>query len=183
MTSKVWLAISAGVLIGAAGPAPAVAQARAGQEAAVARPVLLERLLACRPILAEAERLACFDSAAAAFETAEAAGEVTVVDQAQARQTRQRLFGLDLDSVNLFGNLRNDDPVEAIETSIVSARQNHREEWTFVLADGSTWQQIDDTRLTSRAQPGTPVRIRQAALGSYLLSVNGARSLRVRRER
>jgi hypothetical protein len=147
------------------------------------RPALLESLLACRAIPAETERLACFDRAAAAFETAEAAGEVTVVDQAQARQTRQRLFGLDLDTVNLFGNLRDDTPVEAIETTIVNARQNHREEWTFELADGSTWLQIDDSRLNISVRPGASVRIRQAALGSYLLSVNGARSLRVRRER
>jgi len=153
------------------------------QEAAGTRPALLEALLACRGIAAQSERLACFDRTAAAFETAEVAGEVTVVDQAQARQTRQRLFGLDLDTVRLFGNLRNDSPVEAIETTLVSARQNHREAWTFVLADGSTWLQIDDTRLNISVRPGAMIRIRQAAMGSYLLSVNGARSLRVSRER
>jgi hypothetical protein len=147
------------------------------------RPALLESLLACRAITPEVDRLACFDRAVAAFETAEAAGEVTVVDQAQARRTRQRLFGLDLDTVNLFGALRDDAPVGAIETTLVSARQNHREEWTFNLADGSTWLQIDDTRLNIAVRPGASVRIRRAALGSYLLSVNGARSLRVRRER
>jgi hypothetical protein len=183
MTATHWLAISAAALALSTASGPAHAEARSGQDAATQRPALLERLLACRSIAAEAERLACFDTAAAAFETAEAAGEVTVVDQAQARQTRQRLFGLDLDTVNLFGNLRNDNPVEAVETTVVSARQNHRDEWTFVLADGSTWQQVDSTRLTVRVQPGAPVQIRQAALGSYLLSVSGARSLRVRRER
>ncbi|WP_051651088.1 hypothetical protein [Brevundimonas bacteroides] len=153
------------------------------QDGTVQRPALIETLLACRSVVGEAQRLVCFDRAAAAFETAEAAGEVTVVDQAQARQTRQRLFGLDLDAVNIFGNLRDDTPVEAIETTLVGARQNHRDQWTFELADGSTWLQIDTNRLMTRAEPGAPVRIRQAALGSYMLSISGARSLRVRRER
>lgn len=160
-----------------------VSGAARAQDGAGQRPPLLESLLACRGITAEAERLACFDRAAAAFETAEASGEVTVVDQAQARRTRQRLFGLDLDTVRLFGNLRNDAPVEAIETTLVRARQDGRGVWTFVLADGSTWLQVDAERLTARTTAGAPVRIRQAAMGSYLLSVNGARSLRVRRER
>jgi hypothetical protein len=159
-----------------------LAGAAAAQDAAQ-RPALLESLLACRSITLEAERLACFDRTSAAFETAEAAGEVTVVDQAGARETRQRLFGLDLDRVNLFGNLRDDTPIESIETTLVSARQNHQDSWTFVLADGSTWQQIDQTRLNIRVQPGAAIRIRQGAIGSYLLSVNNARSLRVRRER
>ena len=153
------------------------------QDANPARPALLEGLLACRAITATDARLACFDAAAAAFDTAEQQGEVTVIDRVQARETRTRLFGLDLDSANLFGRLRQDDPVEAIETTLTSGRQDGRGQWTFVLADGSTWHQIDNERVTSRVAPGVSVRIRQGAIGSYLLSVNGARSVRARRER
>lgn len=153
------------------------------QQAASARPALLEGLLACRAVAAEGERLACFDRAAAAFDTAEREGEVTVVDRAQATETRRRLFGLDLDTANLFGGLRQDAPVQSIETTLVSARQDGRGVWRFVLADGATWLQIDNERLTARATPGSAVRIRQGAMGSYLLSVNGSRSVRARRER
>lgn len=153
------------------------------QEAPAARPALLEGLLACRSITATEARLACFDAAAAAFDTAEQQGEVTVIDRAQARETRTRLFGLDLDTANLFGRLRQDDPVEAIETTLTSGRQDGRGQWTFVLADGSVWRQIDGEHVTSRVAPGVPVRVRQGAVGSYLLSVNGSRSVRARRER
>lgn len=152
------------------------------QEANPGRAPLLEALLACRAITATDARLACFDSAAAAFDTAEQQGEVTVIDRVQARETRTRLFGLDLGSANLFGRLRQDDPVEAIETTLASARQDGRGQWTFVLADGSVWRQIDNERVTSRTSAGASVRIRQAAMGSYLLSVGGARSVRARRE-
>ena len=148
-----------------------------------ARPALLEGLLACRQIAETGARLSCFDAAAAAFEMAEQQGEVTVIDRVQARETRARLFGLDLDSANLFGRLRQDDPVDAIETTLVSARQDGRGQWTLILADGSTWRQIDDERITGRTGAGAAVRIRQGAMGSYLLSVAGSRSVRVRRER
>ena len=150
-------------------PATVLAQA-----ATPARPALLEGLLACRAITATDARLACFDAAAAAFDTAEQQGEVTVIDRVQARETRTRLFGLDLDTANLFGRLRQDDPVDAIETTLTSGRQDGRGQWTFVLADGSVWKQIDMEQVTARVGPGASVRIRQAAMGSYLLSVGGA---------
>ena len=153
------------------------------QDGNPARPALLEALLACRSVTTTEARLACFDTAAAAFDTAEQQGEVTVIDRVQARETRTRLFGLDLDTANLFGRLRQDDPIDAIETTLASGRQDGRGQWTFVLADGSIWRQIDMERVTSRVAPGASVRIRQGAVGSYLLSVGGARSVRARRER
>lgn len=146
------------------------------------RPALLDTLLSCRALDEAEARLACFDSAAAAFETAERQGEVAVVDRAQARETRTRLFGFNLNTANLFSGLRQDDPIEAVETVLTSARQDQDGKWIFVLEQGATWRQIDSERLTPRPRPGASVRVRQAALGSYMLSVGGARSLRVRRE-
>lgn len=172
-----FLSATAGALALALSPAQASAQD------APVRPALLQGLLDCRRLAGETERLACFDAAAAAFDQAEQQGEVAVIDQAQARETRARLFGLDLDRANLFGRLRQDAPIEAIETTLTSARQDGRGAWTFTLADGSTWRQIDQERISARVAPGAPVRIREAALGSYLLSVSGARSVRARRER
>jgi hypothetical protein len=155
----------------------------AAAQDAGSRPALLENLLTCRAMTAAEARLACFDRAAAAFDEAEQQGEVTVIDRARARETRTRLFGLDLDTAAVFGRLRQDDPVEAIETTLTSARPDGRGQWTFNLADGSTWRQIDMERITTRPAPGVSVRIRQGAVGSYLLSIGGARSVRARRER
>ncbi len=146
------------------------------------RAPLLDDLLSCRIVTDSGERLACFDRATAAFATAESEGQVTVVDQAQAQRTRQRLFGLDLGSANIFGGLRFEGPVEAIQTTLQSARQDQNGRWIFTLADGSVWRQIDTERLNTRPAPGAAVRVRQAAIGSYMLSVGGARSVRARRE-
>jgi hypothetical protein len=149
---------------------------------AIARPALLESLLACRSITASDARLACFDQASEAFDVAERQGEVTVVDQAQAQETQTRLFGLNLNGANLWGRLRQDTPVESIETTLVRASTDANGKAVLVLADGSTWRQVDSERINARLREGASVRIRQAAIGSYLLSVNGARSVRARRE-
>ncbi|MFC5342610.1 hypothetical protein ACETK8_05635 [Brevundimonas staleyi] len=138
--------------------------------------------MACRQIAAPEARLACFDAAAGAFETAQQQGEVTVIDTQAARETRARLFGLNLGTADLFAGLRQDAPINAIETELTSARQDARGQWIFDLADGSTWRQIDGENVTIRMRPGASVRIRQAAMGSYLLSVDGGRSVRARRE-
>lgn len=149
---------------------------------AIARPALLESLLACRSITTAEARLACFDRASETFDVAERQGEVTVVDQAQAHETRTRLFGLNLDGASLWGRLRQGERIEAIETTLVRASTDSRGRAVLVLADGSTWRQVDSERINARLREGAPVRVRQAAVGSFLLSVDGARSVRARRE-
>jgi len=158
---------------------PGLAQTNAGP----ARPAVLESLLACRAITAAEDRLACFDRASEAFDTAERQGELAVVDQAQARETRTRLFGLNLEGANLWGRLRQDERIDAIETTLTSAGRDANGKAVLVLADGSTWRQVDSERINARLAPGASVRIRQAAVGSYLLSVDGTRSVRARRDR
>jgi hypothetical protein len=170
-----YLAVAAAFTIGSA---PVRAQTRDE----VSRPALFESLLACRGISAADARLACFDRASEAFDVAEQQGEVAVVDRAQARETRTRLFGLNLEGANLWGRLRQDDRIEAIETTLTRASTDGQGKAVFVLADGSTWRQVDSERIHGRMNPGAPVRIRQAAVGSFLLSVNGARSVRARRD-
>lgn len=143
---------------------------------------LLQNLLACRAIAASADRLACFDRTSAALDDAERQGDVKVLDRAQVRDTRMRLFGLELTDLNIFGRSGPAEVIESIETTLVSARQNQSGEWVFVLANGSTWRQIDTGRLTATPTPGSVVRVRHGAVGSYLISVNNSRSLRARRQ-
>lgn len=170
------------LLVGAlVGMAAAPAQAQTAAESR--RPALLDGLIACRAITASDARLACFDRASEAFDVAERQGEVAVVDQAQARETRTRLFGLSLESANLWGRLRQDDRIDSIETTLASSSFDGNGKAVLVLADGSTWRQVDSERINGRLRAGAPVRIRQAAVGSYLLSVDGARSMRARRDR
>lgn len=146
------------------------------------RPAVLERLLACRALADSGARLTCFDAEAATLDDAERQGEVVVVDRAQVGQARRQLFGFELPSMpGLFDRGENPEQVDAIETTLVRASARREGEWIFTLADGSIWRQVnmEATRFPNRA--GEAVRVRRAAMGSYLLTVGNGRAVRVRR--
>lgn len=145
------------------------------------RAPLLSGLTNCRTVSDSAARLSCYDDATRALDEAERAGEVTVVDRSQVREAKNRLFGFDMGSLSVFDR-GFPERVEALEAVLRGARQDPRGPWTFTLEDGAVWKQVDAESVV-RPRAGDPVRIRQGAIGSYLLSVNGARSVRVRRER
>ena len=158
------------------------AQAASG-EPAMARADLLARLVACRSVADTTARLACYDVAAAALDAAERQGDVVVVDRNQISTARRESFGFSMPSIpNLFERNGQPESVEAIESTLASASENWEGRWTFTLADGSVWQQID-TAYVSFSNRGSPrVSVRSAALGSYLLVVGDSRAVRVRRQ-
>lgn len=168
-------------ILGLSAFACAVVGAGSASAQETARPAALEALVACRAQADDAARLACFDAAATALDTAERTGEVTVVDRAQVQATRRSFFGLEGGDLNIFRG-RGGEEVTTLETTLSSAAQG-RDGWVFTLADGSVWRQVDDEQLRVRPRSGMTVSIRRAALGSYMLSVDGARSLRARRDR
>ena len=146
------------------------------------RPQTVDRLMACRELTADAARLSCYDAAVSAFESAQQQGDVVVVDRAQVSEARRQLFGFALPRVTLFDQDERAAPVDAIETTLVRATQTGEGRWVFTLADDGVWRQIDSERVTFRNRPGVAVRIRRAALGSYLMTLEGSRAVRVRRQ-
>ena len=146
------------------------------------RPQALTRVLDCRTIPSPEERLACFDREVAAMQAAEASRQLVVVDRQQLRSTRRSLFGLTLPSLGLFGD-DNDDPeiVNEITGTVRTVSQNAYRRYTFTLEDGQRWAQIDGTDLGIEPRRGDPIRIRRAAMGSYLANVRGQTAMRVRR--
>ena len=156
---------------------PAVAQQPPRPE----RPQAVTRLLDCRNVQDTAERLACYDREVAAFETAEREQQLVVYDREQLRQTRRSLFGIALPNLNIFGGGDDDDGVTQIQSTIRALRQDPYGKYTFTLADGARWVQLDSRELPIEPRVGQPIRIRQAAMGSYLANVNGQVAIRVRR--
>lgn len=160
----------------------ALQAAASPQTAPPAAPETLQRLLACRQIASAEARLRCFDREAGAFDQARSQGEVVVVDRATARETRRQLFGFQAPALpQLFGG-REEPAIEAVETTLAGAVRGAEGKWLFRLSDGAEWRQIDSEPVTFRNTAGQPVRIRRAALGSYLLTVGGSRAVRVRRQ-
>jgi hypothetical protein len=162
--------LAAGVL------AASAAQAQASKE----RPAELERLMACRGMSDSAARLACFDAAAAALDTAESKGEVVVVNREQANRVKRQAFGLTLPSLSLFD--RDDEaPMEALTATVKAASRNGDGRWVVTLEDGAVWMQTDQEPVPRQPRPGSQAEIRRAAMGSFFMKLDGQRAVRARR--
>ena len=166
------------------GSLPASAAFAQEQAAPPQRPELFEALVRCRTITDDAARLQCFDRAAADLQQATERRDVVVVDRSQVRESRRRLFGLPLPRLPIFGGDDDDDAEEirSIESEVASAYQHGTGQWVVRLEDGSTWVQTDDNIIAGRPRAGQPVRVTRAALGTYMMRVNGQPGVRVRRQ-
>ncbi len=169
--------LSALLLSGLAAVAsPASAQQRAGDPP----PAVFSRVTDCRAIQDDAQRLACFDREVAALAQAQATREVVVVDREAVQRTRRSLFGLTLPDV---GRLFGDDVDNEINSTVVAAQFNSIGMASIQIEGGAVWVQTEGRPISRRPRAGMPVQIRRGALGSYLLSVDGQRAVRVIRQR
>jgi len=146
------------------------------------RPEVLSRVVQCRSIGSAEERLACYDREVAAMDAAQTSGELVAMDRQQVRRTRSSLFGLTIPNLGIFGD-DNDEDEEAsrIESTVRTATQNSLGKWIIELADGARWLQTDSRNLNFPPRAGQPIRIRRAAMGSYLANVNNQTAIRMRR--
>lgn len=137
-----------------------------------------QNLIACSAVTPDTDRLACFDRETARLRSAEQSGAVIIMPRARVEETRRALFGFA--APNIPDMVSGGAALEAVETTLVSASQN--DGWVFRLADGSVWRQVDTTALNFRPREGMPVRIRRAAVGSYMLKVGDSPAVRARRQ-
>jgi hypothetical protein len=96
------------------------------------------------------------------------------------------LFGLALPRLPIFGGGDDGRPdpeeITQLEGTVARASQDGYGHWVVRLQDESLWVQTDNNTLALRPRPGQPVLIRRAALGSYVMRVNGQPGIRVRRQ-
>jgi hypothetical protein len=147
-------------------------------------PETLSKVYACAEITDGPARLACYDQAVGAMQSAQKQGAFTAVDAAQVQQLERESFGFRLPSLPRLSlpSLGGDDAVEAIAvTTTIASVRTFGGKPAYVLANGQTWAVIDsDTN--SNARPGREITIKQAAQSSFLMSVKaGGTALRVRR--
>lgn len=150
-------------------------------EAKERRPELLAKLVECGTIAESAARLACYDRQVKELDVAEKDQKLVIADQEQIRRTRRSLFGLTLPSLAVFGGGDDEKDNDVLESTISQAFQNRNGRWTIILEDGARWVQDDDRRLGNDAKAGQPIKIRRAAMGSFLANINGQIALRMRR--
>ncbi|UAK23731.1 hypothetical protein [Sphingomonas nostoxanthinifaciens] len=151
-------------------------------------PPMVRKLLDCRTIGENAARLACFDAQAGAVADALKNRDLVVADQPQLQKARRSLFGLSIPILDTLVSAKPGDHAPRVEegeseinATIASASQGYGG-WTIVLDDGARWVQIDTQQLPRDPKRGMPVRIRKAAMGSYMANVDRMIAMRVKRQ-
>ncbi len=146
------------------------------------RPELFSKLIDCRAIADNSQRLACYDQSVGALEEAEKKKDLVVVDRKELRETKKSLFGFTLPSIGLFTGDKEDDKdeINEIVSTVESARMVKGGDWSLRLAnDAGVWE--TNSEISAEPRPGDKVRIKKAMVGSYLGQVGINRGVRFRR--
>jgi hypothetical protein len=153
----------------------------AAQTRSEGRAAVLQGLLDCKAKSDPTERLACYDAAAGAIDTAEQKGDIVVVDREQAKAARKQAFGLGLPSLDMF-NKAEATPEEAnrIEDTVDRGGDG---KWVFELSGGAVWQYYDAADLGRQPKKGSKAEVRKGAVGGYFLSLDGQSGARAKRLR
>ena len=145
-----------------------------------ARADVLQKLIDCRAIPSDAERLACYETQTAKIDDAEAKRDVVIIDRDQATKARKDGFGLPARPLVVGAPPALGEGVTDVTAKIRSARLLESNRWLFVLEDGARWYQAESKTLRD-PKPGQSVRIRKASLGGFLANIDGQPATRVRR--
>jgi len=164
----------------------AAALALAGGAVAAPKPVassaVVQGLLDCRNVADNTTRLACYDKAAAAMESATASGDLVTLDREQRRAARRQAFGFTLPTLSFLD--RGEKVVEAdkLTATIASASQDALGDWVVRLDDGAVWAQTEPEPLARRPRPGATVVISKGMLGSFFMTIDGQPAGKAKRQ-
>jgi hypothetical protein len=158
----------------------------AAEEAKPAEPELYRQMVACKDIPDPAARLACYDRQVTAFDTATRNKDIVIADREEVRKTRRGLFGFTAPIGRLLGLSGNKDEeereeVDKLETKIAKVGRSGDGGWRLTFEEAGTWEQIDTRGWVMSPKVGQVAVISRAALGSYLVSVDGQRGIKMRR--
>lgn len=145
-----------------------------------ARADVLQKLIDCRAIPSDAERLACYEAQTAKIDAAEAKRDLVIIDRDQATKARKDGFGLPSRPLIVGAPPALGEGVTDVTAKIRTAKLLNTNRWLFVLDDGARWYQAESKTLRD-PKPGQSVRIRKASLGGFLANIDGQPATRVRR--
>ena len=137
----------------------------------------------CRQITDPTQRLACYDSAAAALVTATTTGEVSIVDRNEVRKVRHSLFGFSLPKIPFFsGDTTANEAQDKLDSTITRVTALNNGYFQIVIADNNAvWVTTDDYTNFDPPRVGQKIEIVRGALGNYFLRINGQNGVRGRR--
>lgn len=141
-------------------------------------PAAYQSVLDCRTTADPAQRLTCYDRAVADLALATAARDVIVVDKATVERAERERFGSPTMPA-LAGT--NGEALDELATTVTAVSYTPFGKLIIGLPDGASWVQLDSREVALAPRIGTPVTLRKAALGSYLVNINGQTAIRMRR--
>ena len=144
------------------------------------RAEVLQKLIDCRAIPSDAERLACYETQTAKIDDAETKRDLVIIDRDQATKARKDGFGLPARPLIVGAPPALGEGVTDVTGKIRSARLLESNRWLLTLEDGARWYQAESKTLRD-PKPGQSVRIRKASLGGFLANIDGQPATRVRR--
>lgn len=144
----------------------------------VARPEAYKALIKCKDILDNKQRLTCFDAASLQMQQATDAKDIVILDRSEVRKTRKSLFGFFLPKLPFFDDDKGEEFTN-IETTFTSVSDIGYGKWQFEIPDGGKWQTTESTKNFLRV--GQKVKIRQGAVGGFLMQIGNGGFVRVRR--
>lgn len=162
-------------LLAVAGAPAALAQSK------TERAAIVQKLVDCRKLTDDAARLACYDQATTALDQAEAKGDVVIVDREQARKVRKQAFGFSLPSISMFEKGEAKEEIDTFDGVVSAARQDGSGRWVVKLEDGAVWTSVGAEELFKTPRPGMKVRIKKAALGSFMMIIDNQGGFKARR--
>lgn len=152
----------------------------AAQPANPPTPEALASAYRCTEIQEDASRLACYDQAIGRLRQAESQGQIVAIDRERAADLRRESFGFNLPNLaRLIPG--GDSEVARIEMQVDRIDELAFGRHSFVMSNGQIWTQVEPRNVTN-IRPGDTVTVRQAALGSFMLSARHGAGYRVRRQ-
>lgn len=149
-------------------------------------PVSTQAVYDCASIGEDTERLACYDNAVGRLKAAEEAGEVTTISRVEVETVQRDAFGFSLPSLPRIAmpKLGGDDDREITEirAGVDSIKASRVNGLTVTLDNGQVWQQTDTRSVSYSKRKGVKEAIvKQAALGSFMMKLDGGTAFRVKR--
>ena len=160
----------------------ALAPAPAARADPPARPAAVQAVVDCRKIDDSVQRLACYDKAVADMTVAEDKGDLVSLDRSQRLAARQQTFGFALPTLAFLDRGERSEELNRVTETVASTSRDVDGNWILRMQDGAVWRQTDGAVLSRDPRPGSVVLIKKAALGSFMMDIDGQPAVRAHRD-
>jgi hypothetical protein len=144
--------------------------------AAFAQEAPLAKVYACASLPRSDERLTCYDAAIAGLRQAETTGGVAEAGEQPFGFTRPEAADIGRAAVP-----KATEQLDTVQVTIATAEKRADGKYRFTLKSGQVWDQIETEKVGRLGALPVTAEIKAAALGSFLMRIEGGRSIRVRR--